>query len=95
MRGGPCSGAASRSCKGAATSKELRPEGWWGWEPGPKELRRRSCDPGVLLNFLTISVKFLTIIARRGAILLNFLIKSAKELRLDLFLSRFRRSFII
>lgn len=53
-----------------------------------------SCDVGaatraVLLNFLTNSVKFLTIIARRGAILLKFLIKNAKELRLDLFLSRF------
>ena len=60
-----------------------------GWEPGPKELQRRSCNPGVLLNFLANSVKFLTIIARRGAILLNFLNKSAKELQLDLFLSRF------
>lgn len=69
--------------------KELRPEGWWGGSPD-----QRSCDVGaatraVLLNFLTNSVKFLTIIARRGAILLNFLIKSAKELQLDLFLSRF------
>ena len=58
--------------------KELRPEGWWGGSPD-----QRSCDVGaatraVLLNFLTNSVKFLTNIARRGAILLNFLIKKCK-----------------
>lgn len=85
-----CVKELQRSCN----SEELRPEGWWG---GSSD--QRSCDVGaaaraVLLNFLTNSVKFLTNIARRGAILLKFLIKSAKELQLDLFCQAFR-SFII
>lgn len=84
-----CVKELQRSCN----SEELRLEGWWGGS-----LDQRSCDVGtatraVLLNFLTNSVKFLTIIARRGTILLNFLIKSAKELQLDLFLSRFSQLY--
>lgn len=84
-----CVKELQRSCN----SNELRPEGWWGGSSDQRSCNVGAATRAVLLNFLTNSVKFLTNIARRGAILLNFLIKSAKELQLDLFLSRFSQLY--